>query len=83
MGQLQLGRAFTAQEVNDIVAFLKTLAGKQPDFKQPILPPSTHDTPKPKPFADPRMQIRPLESGRIFWPARPWFLGGTGLTKAG
>ncbi len=50
MGKLQLGRAFTPQEVDDIVAFLKTLTGKQPDFKLPILPPSTKDTPQPKPF---------------------------------
>ncbi len=50
MGKLQLGRAFTAQEVDDIVAFMKTLTGKQPDFKLPILPPSNNTTPKPKPF---------------------------------
>ena len=50
MGRLQLGRKFTKEENAKIVAFLKTLTGKQPDFKLPILPPSTKDTPKPKPF---------------------------------
>jgi cytochrome c peroxidase len=50
MGKLQVGRAYSKEEIDDIVAFLKTLTGKQPDFKLPILPPSTNDTPKPKPF---------------------------------
>jgi cytochrome c peroxidase len=50
MGKLQLGRTYSADEIAKIVAFLKTLTGKQPDFKLPILPPSTTDTPKPKPF---------------------------------
>ncbi len=50
MGKLQVGRAYSPEEIAKIVAFLKTLTGKQPDFKLPILPPSTNDTPKPKPF---------------------------------
>lgn len=50
MGRLQLGREYSKDEVAKIVAFLKTLTGKQPDFKLPILPPSTNDTPRPKPF---------------------------------
>jgi cytochrome c peroxidase len=50
MGKLQLGRTYTADEISKIVAFLKTLTGTQPSFKLPILPPSTNDTPKPKPF---------------------------------
>ncbi len=50
MGRLQLGKKFTADENAAIVAFLKTLTGDQPDFKLPILPPSTDKTPKPKPF---------------------------------
>ncbi len=50
MGKLQVGRAYNPEEIAKIVAFLKTLTGKQPDFKMPILPPSTNDTPKPKPF---------------------------------
>ena len=50
MGRLQLGKTFSPQENADIVAFLKTLTGDQPDFKLPILPPSTDETPRPKPF---------------------------------
>lgn len=50
MGQLQLGKKFTDEEVSKIVAFLKTLTGKQPEFQLPILPPSTNDTPHPDPF---------------------------------
>lgn len=50
MGRLQLGREYSKDEIAKIVAFLKTLTGKQPDFKLPILPPSTNDTPAPKPF---------------------------------
>jgi cytochrome c peroxidase len=50
MGRLQLGRQYSEDEIAKIVAFLKTLTGKQPEFKLPILPPSTNDTPKPKPF---------------------------------
>ena len=50
MGRLQLGRQFSKQEVEDVVAFLKTLTGKQPDFKLPILPPSSEKTPPPRPF---------------------------------
>jgi cytochrome c peroxidase len=50
MGRLQLGRSFSEEEIGKIVAFLKTLTGVQPDFKMPILPPSTNKTPRPKPF---------------------------------
>lgn len=50
MGRVQLGRKFTAEENARIVAFLKTLTGKQPQFAMPILPPSADATPRPKPF---------------------------------
>jgi cytochrome c peroxidase len=50
MGQIQLGRKFTAEETAKIVAFLKTLTGDQPSFALPILPPSTDKTPRPEPF---------------------------------
>lgn len=50
MGKLQLGRSFTEDEIGKIVAFLKTLTGRQPDFKLPVLPPSSDKTPRPKPF---------------------------------
>ena len=48
-GRLQLGKKFTEQEIGD-GELLKTLTGKQPDFKLPILPPSTDSTPRPRPF---------------------------------
>lgn len=50
MGRLQLGRKFSDKENAQIVAFLKTLTGDQPNFQLPILPPSTDKTPPPKPF---------------------------------
>ncbi|MBB5048814.1 cytochrome c peroxidase [Rhodopseudomonas rhenobacensis] len=50
MGRIQLGKTFTPEENSKIVAFLKTLTGDQPDFKLPILPPSTDKTTPPKPF---------------------------------
>ncbi len=50
MGRIQLGKSFSAEENGKIVAFLKTLTGKQPSFQMPILPPSTDKTPRPQPF---------------------------------
>ena len=50
MGRLQLGRKFEQDEIDQIVAFLKTLTGEQPSFMLPILPPSTDKTPRPMPF---------------------------------
>ncbi|MES9978763.1 MAG: cytochrome-c peroxidase, partial [Candidatus Thiodiazotropha sp. 6PLUC5] len=50
MGRLQLGRKFSKHENEQIVLFLKTLTGDQPSFLMPILPPSTDNTPQPKPF---------------------------------
>ena len=50
MGSLQLGRTFTPDENAKLVAFLKTLTGKQPQLVLPILPPSSDTTPRPVPF---------------------------------
>ena len=50
MGRLQLGRTFTPDENAKLVAFLKTLTGKQPQLVLPILPPSSDTTPRPVPF---------------------------------
>ncbi|MEJ2454338.1 MAG: cytochrome-c peroxidase [Candidatus Thiodiazotropha sp.] len=50
MGRIQLGKKFTDEENAQVVAFLKTLTGDQPNFQLPILPPSTDKTPAPKPF---------------------------------
>jgi cytochrome c peroxidase len=51
MARLQLGRKLEAQQIDQIVAFLKTLTGDQPSFAMPILPPSTAKTPLPQPFS--------------------------------
>ncbi len=51
MGRLQLGRNFEQPDIDQIVAFLKTLTGEQPTFLLPILPPSTDKTPRPEPFS--------------------------------
>ncbi len=50
MARLQLGREFTPEETNQVVAFLRTLTGRQPSFMLPQLPPSTAATPVPQPF---------------------------------
>jgi cytochrome c peroxidase len=50
MGRLQLGRQFSDEENDQIVAFLKSLTGDQPTFVMPHLPPSTDATPVPTPF---------------------------------
>lgn len=50
MGKIQVNREFNKEEIANIVAFLKTLTGKQPDFKLPILPPSNNATPRSQPF---------------------------------
>jgi cytochrome c peroxidase len=49
MAEIQLGRELKAAETDQMVAFLKTLTGQQPDFKLPILPPSSPKTPRPTP----------------------------------
>lgn len=51
MGRLQLGRVYTKEENEQIVAFLKTLTGDQPQITMPILPVSSDKTPRPDPFA--------------------------------
>ena len=50
MARIQLGKKFTPEENAQVVAFLKTLTGDQPNFKLPILPPSADATPRPTPF---------------------------------
>lgn len=51
MGDLQLGKRYTKQEINDITAFLKTLTGDQPKVEYPVLPSSGPNTPKFDPWA--------------------------------
>lgn len=50
MGQLQLGRQYSDQEIDQLAAFLRSLTGRQPDFPLPQLPPSSPATPQPDPF---------------------------------
>ncbi len=47
MGESQLGRTFSDAETADIVAFLGSLTGKQPQVTLPILPASSATTPAP------------------------------------
>lgn len=49
MGSAQLGAKLTDAEADKITAFLKTLTGEQPEVVYPLLPPSTADSPRPKP----------------------------------
>ena len=51
MGDLQLGKRYSEQEIKDITAFLKTLTGDQPKIEYPVLPPSGPNTPKFDPWA--------------------------------
>lgn len=48
MAASQLGAKLTDEEVDAIVAFLKTLTGEQPRVEMPILPVSTDETPMPR-----------------------------------
>jgi cytochrome c peroxidase len=49
MGTAQLGAALEPGQADEIVAFLESLTGDQPQVVHPILPPSTADTPQPQP----------------------------------
>jgi len=47
MGEYQLGIPVSDAEAEQIVAFLQSLTGKQPEIVYPVLPPSVVDTPRP------------------------------------
>ncbi|MDE1460725.1 cytochrome-c peroxidase [Spartinivicinus poritis] len=47
MAEYQLGVKLSTPETEKIVAFLKTLTGKQPRITYPVLPPESPETPKP------------------------------------
>lgn len=51
MGTAQLGTELSDDEVQSIVAFLKTLTGDIPEVRYPELPPSTNETPRPAPMS--------------------------------
>lgn len=50
MANSQLGADLSADQVGDIVAFLNTLSGEQPQVVHPVLPVRGTDTPKPEEF---------------------------------
>ena len=50
MGRLQLGRKYEKAEIDQIVAFLKTLTGDRPKLTLPLLPASSNETHRPDPF---------------------------------
>lgn len=52
MAYLQLGRELPQDDIDNIVAFMRTLTGEQPQLRIPQLPPSTEATPRPAPFGD-------------------------------
>ena len=49
MGSAQLGATLGDSDVDAIVAFLRTLTGRQPRVEVPVLPPHTDRTPLPEP----------------------------------
>ncbi|MEL4428863.1 cytochrome-c peroxidase [Shewanella mangrovisoli] len=51
MADIQLGQKLTDKETKEMVAFLNSLTGEQPQITLPILPPSNKATPRPVPFA--------------------------------
>src|SRR5690606_34151596 len=70
MARLQLGRQLNDEEINNVVAFLKTLTGDQPQLTLPILPPSTNDTPRPPPFRSKRSPVgnTAMQKATLGWP---------------
>ncbi|WP_299806185.1 cytochrome-c peroxidase [uncultured Shewanella sp.] len=52
MADIQLGQKLSDKEVKEMVAFLNSLTGEQPQIVLPILPPSNKNTPRPVPFED-------------------------------
>ncbi|MDX1280219.1 cytochrome-c peroxidase [Shewanella colwelliana] len=52
MADIQLGAALTEKETKEMVSFLKSLTGEQPQITLPILPPSNANTPRPLPFTN-------------------------------
>ena len=50
MANSQLGAELTDAQIDDIVAFLGTLTGEQPEVVHPLLPVRTAATPKPAPM---------------------------------
>ena len=53
MSNAQLGTELTEEQSQDIVAFLGTLTGEQPQIVHPTLPVRTDATPMPAPIDSP------------------------------
>ena len=47
MGETQLGKKLSEKEIDSIATFFKSLTGKKPEIKYPILPVESSNTPKP------------------------------------
>ncbi|GIU10116.1 cytochrome C biogenesis protein CcsA [Shewanella morhuae] len=50
MADIQLGQKMSDKEIKEMLAFLVSLTGDQPQIVLPILPPSNKNTPRPEPF---------------------------------
>jgi cytochrome c peroxidase len=59
MGNAQLGTQLTAEEVDAITAFMKSLTGEIPVIGYPELPPSTAETPRPEAVVEPEAATGP------------------------
>ncbi|MGE6380474.1 cytochrome-c peroxidase [Shewanella baltica] len=62
MADIQLGQKLSDKENLEMVAFLVSLTGVQPQITLPILPPSNKNTPRPVPFSHDPMSSKPVSS---------------------
>ncbi|MCS6239111.1 cytochrome-c peroxidase [Shewanella baltica] len=62
MADIQLGQKLSDKENLEMVAFLVSLTGDQPQISLPILPPSNKNTPRPVPFSHDPMSSKPVSS---------------------
>lgn len=62
MADIQLGQKLSDKENLEMVAFLVSLTGDQPQITLPILPPSNKNTPRPVPFSHDPMSSKPVSS---------------------
>lgn len=62
MADIQLGQKLSDKENLEMVAFLVSLTGDQPQITLPILPPSNKNTPRPVPFNHDPMSSKPVSS---------------------
>lgn len=60
MADIQLGQKLSDKENLEMVAFLVSLTGDQPQITLPNLPPSNKNTPRPVPFSPDPMSSKPV-----------------------